>query len=56
MRLNHSQEVFSVVSPSDVKLTRSGSWISFRNGYLEIIEGVVSGNRVVYTLTPSARE
>jgi hypothetical protein len=56
VRLNHSQEVFSVLSPADIRLTRSGSWTSFRNGFFEMIEGVASGNRVVYSLTPSARE
>lgn len=56
VRLNHSQEVFSVLSPSDARLTRSDSWASFRNGFFEKIEGVVSGNRVVYSLTPSAGE
>jgi hypothetical protein len=56
VRLNHSQEVFSVLSPSDTRLIRSGSWTSFRNGFLEMIEGIVSGDRVVYSLTPSARE
>jgi hypothetical protein len=56
VRLNHSQEIFSVSSPSDVKLTRSGSWTSFRNGYFEMIEGITSGKRIVYTLTPSAND
>jgi hypothetical protein len=32
------------------------AWTSFRNGYFEMIEGKASGNRVVSTLTPSARE
>jgi hypothetical protein len=53
VRLNHSQENYAVETPSGVTLTRSGSWTSFRNGYLEMIEGTVSGNRVVYSLTLS---
>jgi hypothetical protein len=55
VRLNHSQEVFSIESPLGATLSRSGSWTSFRNGFLEMIEGVVPGQRVVYTLTPSVR-
>jgi hypothetical protein len=44
------------LSPLGAKLSRSGAWASFRNGFFEMIEGVVSGNRVVYNMAPSARE
>ncbi len=53
VQLNHSQEVFSVLSPPRAKLSRSGAWTSFRNGYFETIETVVPGRRAVYSLTPS---
>ena len=52
VRLNNCQQIFSVESPANVKLQRSGNWISSRNGFLEAIEGEVHGQRVVYTLTP----
>jgi hypothetical protein len=56
VRLSHSQQSFSVISPSSTALSTSGTMTSFRNGYFEIVEGRVSGNRVVYCLTPSTQE
>jgi hypothetical protein len=52
VNLGDSRETFAVSFPSNITLTRSGTWVSFRNGFLEMIEGAVAGNRVVYSLAP----
>ncbi len=50
VQLGHSRQVFAVESPGAVKLRRASGWIPCRNGYLEAIEGKVTGKRVIYTL------
>jgi hypothetical protein len=50
VRLNDSRQIFHVEVPGGVKLQRTGEWIPCRNGFLEPIEGVINGKRVVYTL------
>ncbi len=54
VRLRNSREVFTVDTPLAEGLRLSQRPVSSRNGFLEAIEGVCNGRRVVYTLTPSA--
>jgi hypothetical protein len=54
--LNRSTETFTVESPADIQLQRSGEWIYSRNGYLEEIYGDVKAKSVVYTLQPRCEE
>ncbi len=50
--LSGSHQTFTVESEAGIHLQRNGQWISCRNGFLEAIEGEISGQRVVYTLRP----
>jgi len=52
VRLGASQQTFRVEMPEGVRLYRTGRWVRSRNGYLEPIEGEVTGKQVVYSLTP----
>jgi hypothetical protein len=52
VELGGSREAFRVESPSGIRLRRAGSLVSSRNGYLEVIAGDVSGQRVTYSLVP----
>jgi len=50
VQFGKSEAVFTVEEPADCKLSRSGTWTSFRNGYFETIEGTVKGKMVKYSL------
>jgi hypothetical protein len=52
VRLGESMQVFAVEDPLGVSLFRTGEWVLSRNGFLEVVEGVCQGRRVVYTITP----
>ncbi|MDB6110367.1 MAG: hypothetical protein JWR69_2117 [Pedosphaera sp.] len=53
---DRSTETFTVESPANTELQRSGEWIYSRNGYLEEIRGDVKEPRVTYTLQPRYEE
>jgi hypothetical protein len=55
VQLGKSEAVFSVEEPPDCKLSRSGTWTTFRNGYFETIEGTVKGDSVKYSLSLRSR-
>jgi hypothetical protein len=54
--LDKSKQVFRIESHPDAVLTRSGQWVSSRNGYLEWVEAEVKGRQVEYSLRPQAGE
>lgn len=50
--ITNSTETFEVVSPAGAELRRTGTPISYRNGFLELAEGEVAGDRLIYRITP----
>jgi hypothetical protein len=50
--LNGCKETFSVATPLDNPLHRSGAWIPCRNGFVQAIVAEVPGRNVAYTLRP----
>lgn len=52
VELENSQQVFQIESPKDVVLYRTNAQVYSRNGYLDIIEGEVQDERIIYTVMP----